>query len=181
MSGYDQLNCIGNRVRQYRKDKCFSMQDLAEHCRLSINTISLIERGKVSPNVTTLIRISEALEISASLLFNDCSPSRAFVIPSHASGFMNQLDHFARFATRNESWQTGEGMKNRQMCLCINGRVEYMAHDQSVFLKPGDSLSFCGEALHRWINSTCHTGVIILVIPPSCSHTKITEVLDVSK
>lgn len=179
MVGHDQLKCLGNRVRQYRKAKSFSMKNLAEECSLSTNTISLIERGRVSPTAMTLIKISEVLEIPASILFSDCGPSRAYAIRSSKLGVLQHLDQFAHFATNNEPHDTDSGEISRQMGLCINGQVEFKAHDQSINLRPGDCLCFCEEAYHRWINTNNHAGVIILVIPANSPQTKIVEVLNV--
>lgn len=45
---------VSSRVRTLREERGLSMRALAERCRVSPNTISLIEREMTSPNVSTL-------------------------------------------------------------------------------------------------------------------------------
>ena len=56
---------IGQNIKEFRKKKGWSQQKLAEKTSLSFNTITRLEQGiGNSPTLKTLLKLSEALEIS---------------------------------------------------------------------------------------------------------------------
>lgn len=60
---------LGSRIRELRKLKGISQLDLAYDMDMSMNTISGIELGKISPKIDTLKKISKKLNINISELF----------------------------------------------------------------------------------------------------------------
>lgn len=55
---------LAKQLKEYRKRKGWTQQKLAEKTGLSFNTITKIEQGiGDSPNLKTLLKLSEALEI----------------------------------------------------------------------------------------------------------------------
>jgi len=67
----DLLVIIGRKIRETRKAKRMTLVQLARMTDLSKSLISQIENAKVSPSVATLDKISEALEIKLTDLFNN--------------------------------------------------------------------------------------------------------------
>ena len=65
----DKLLILGQRIRFERLEKGLSQEELAEKTDLSRRAISCIECGVNDPKYTTLIKISEALDINISNLF----------------------------------------------------------------------------------------------------------------
>lgn len=59
---------LGEAIREARTEAGPSQEDFANSLKIDRTTISLIERGKQVPNVWTLYRLSEQLEVSASEL-----------------------------------------------------------------------------------------------------------------
>ena len=59
---------IGQRIRKARNDKKLSQEDLAFKAGLSTCSISDIELGKTNLGVLTLIKIIEALNVSADII-----------------------------------------------------------------------------------------------------------------
>lgn len=55
---------IGERLRALREERNISMRSLATKSGLSANALSMIERGKASPSVSTLYKLADALGIS---------------------------------------------------------------------------------------------------------------------
>ena len=73
-------DAIGSRVRATRKEKtALSQEGLARKANISLNLINRLERGTVNdPHISTLIRISEALDVPVEyLLFGEGSPKAA--------------------------------------------------------------------------------------------------------
>jgi transcriptional regulator with XRE-family HTH domain len=60
------LLALGKRMRQLRDKQGFSQEAFADHCGLHRTAISLIERGKRVPTLTTLLTISQGFDISLS-------------------------------------------------------------------------------------------------------------------
>ncbi|MDI6641519.1 MAG: helix-turn-helix transcriptional regulator [Elusimicrobiota bacterium] len=65
---------IGQQIRNKRKAKSLTLEDLAEKCGREWSYISQIERGKSIPSIETLFRICNALEISLTDLFKVHKP-----------------------------------------------------------------------------------------------------------
>jgi DNA-binding XRE family transcriptional regulator len=64
------LRELGNRLRQLRGERGFSQEGFAEVCGLHRTAIGLIERGKSSSRLDTLLMISQALDVPVSRLLS---------------------------------------------------------------------------------------------------------------
>ncbi len=62
---------IGKLIKQLRREKGMSQKDLAAKAHLAQSAISYIESGSKHPNIDTIRRLADALEISMSSLFPD--------------------------------------------------------------------------------------------------------------
>ena len=63
---------LGMHIRKRRKEKKYTLEQLAEKLDVSTTFIGQIERAKGIPSLETLIKIANVLEISTdSLLFGD--------------------------------------------------------------------------------------------------------------
>lgn len=62
---------IGNNIKNFRKEKNLTQKDLALKIGVTDATINRYERGEREPNMTTLDKISNALEISINDLIKD--------------------------------------------------------------------------------------------------------------
>ena len=55
---------VSTRLRELREGRGISMRTLATRSGLSANALSMIERGKTSPSVSTLYKLAAALGVS---------------------------------------------------------------------------------------------------------------------
>ncbi len=63
---------LGTKIRNRRKEKNYTLEQLAEKLDVSTTFIGQIERAKGIPSLETLVKIANVLEISTdSLLFGD--------------------------------------------------------------------------------------------------------------
>jgi transcriptional regulator with XRE-family HTH domain len=60
---------VGTRLKELREIRNISMRTLATKSGLSANALSMIERGKTSPSVSTLYKLADALGISITAFF----------------------------------------------------------------------------------------------------------------
>lgn len=68
---------FGKLISNKRKEKKLTLKDVSEYCGVSINFISLIERGIKSPSDNVIVRLSDILEMDEYLLlkyFNKLPP-----------------------------------------------------------------------------------------------------------
>ena len=56
---------LGQRIREQRRKKGWTMDKLAEKADLSVNYVGDLERGVKTPSLDTFIRIVEALDVPA--------------------------------------------------------------------------------------------------------------------
>lgn len=64
------LQAFGQRLRELRKSKGLSQEQLAWKAELELSQISRIERGVISAGLSQVFRIAEALEIHVRELFD---------------------------------------------------------------------------------------------------------------
>jgi transcriptional regulator with XRE-family HTH domain len=61
---------FGQRVRWLRGEHGLTQEQLAERAGISVDFLSLIERGRSSPSFENLAELADALETSVAELFN---------------------------------------------------------------------------------------------------------------
>lgn len=72
---------VGNRIRELRSGRNLTLQVLAERTGLSSSMLSLVERGKTSPSIGTLVAIASALSVHMTDLFEgDGTPEKEPVV-----------------------------------------------------------------------------------------------------
>ena len=68
MESPDLQVAFGQVIRELREGAKLSQEALSHQCGLHRTYVSLIERGKNAPSITTLWRLAEALETKPSLI-----------------------------------------------------------------------------------------------------------------
>ncbi len=173
---------IGERLRELREARNISMRTLATRSGLSANALSMIERGRASPSVSTLYKLSEALGISITAFFGEDAERKQVVylkaderarvsftrgvfeglggeqFVGRVEPFLLTLESTANSGPRNMS-HTGH-----EFVFCLRGELEYQVERQVFHLSAGDSLLFAAHLKHRWknIGGTVVTALIII-------------------
>jgi transcriptional regulator with XRE-family HTH domain len=65
------LKKVGNTLRKIRKEKGFSMENLANEAEIEYRQLGRIERGEINTSIISLLRICNTLEIEMKSLFED--------------------------------------------------------------------------------------------------------------
>ena len=65
----DQRIVFGNRVRELRKLKKLSMEELANIAEIELSQVSRIETAKANPKLSTLLILARALGVSPKEFF----------------------------------------------------------------------------------------------------------------
>jgi transcriptional regulator with XRE-family HTH domain len=173
---------IGERLRELREARNISMRALATKSGLSANALSMIERGKTSPSVSTLYKLADALGISITSFFGSDAERKQVVFlkaderarMSFTRGIFEGLGG-EQFAGRVEPFlltlenSANSGPNNmshtgHEFVFCLRGQLEYQVERQIYQLSAGDSLLFAAQLKHRWKNPgrTVTTALIII-------------------
>jgi transcriptional regulator with XRE-family HTH domain len=170
---------VGNKIRYLRKSNGLTVKQLARGCGLSANTIGLVERSEVAPNIETLCKIANALGVSPSSLFLEICKPRVVLQRADETGGETDIAGQALQILATVPYPPGcmqitpKGSKpasdfnliRRHSILCLCGQVELELDGQVYCLNPGDSLAFNSDAFHRWRNSGESTGIAVLILP----------------
>jgi transcriptional regulator with XRE-family HTH domain len=173
---------VGTRLRQLREDRKLSMRSLATASGLSANALSMIERGKTSPSVSTLYKLADALGVPITSFFGEMN-ARQSVIFIHAQerprvpfsrGVWEGLGG-EQFAGRVEPFmltlESGVSSgphsmthSGHEFVFCLRGQLDYSVEKEVYTLNAGDSLLFAAHLSHRWRNpgSTVTNALIVL-------------------
>ena len=76
---------FGQRLREQRLKHHLTLEQVAEKADLSANYIGMVERGLKEPGLATIVKILNALNISADELLCDLVPSASHVTDDEIS------------------------------------------------------------------------------------------------
>ena len=161
---------VGTRLHKLREERGMSIRELARQSGLSANAISLIERGRTSPSVSTLYLLSEAMEIPITTFFETIERNHEIVFRkgtertrvSFSRGvweglggemFKGRVQPFAlTLETGANSGPSSIVHSGHEFVVCLRGQLEYQVEDKIYLLEAGDSLLFQAYLEHRWRN-----------------------------
>lgn len=179
---------VGHRLRMLREMRNISMRGLAQKSGLSANALSMIERGKTSPSVSTLYKLADALGVPITDFFSQPvekdrvvlvrHDARAQVLFSH--GVMDALggDQFIGpvtpfLVTLQSGARSGPhhmAHSGHEFVFCLHGNLEYQVENRCYNLEPGDSLLFAAELAHAWRNTSGSAVNALIVIAGHAEH-----------
>ncbi|TFH34171.1 MAG: helix-turn-helix domain-containing protein [Anaerolineales bacterium] len=161
---------VGVRLRQLRTERGYSIRELARQSGLSANALSLIERGRTSPSVSTLYKISQALDVPITAFFQTPGEKLTMVFRKAAGrtrvpftrglweglGGEQFLGHVEPFALTLESGANSGPNSivhtGHEFVVCLRGQLEYQVENELFQLEAGDTLLFAANLNHRWRN-----------------------------
>ena len=161
---------VGARLRQLRQERQLSQRELAKRAGVTNSTISLIELNNVSPSVSSLKKILDALPISISAFFTGDEPNhpspfyRAAELTDIGDGQLIWKLVAARRPDRRMSIlheryppgsDTGEDMlehDGEEGGVVVTGQIEITVNGEVSLLGPGDAYYFDSRLPHRFRN-----------------------------
>lgn len=182
----DVLIQISNRIKERRREKNITVQELATRANVSKGLISQIENSRTIPSLMVLIDIVKALEIDLNEFFKDIrakNDSGTILIKrkneyghfekEQAVGF-----HYQRIFTQSITQSTIDivilelepGAKRPlvqtdafEYKYMLSGKIEYEFKDQKFILNAGDSMLFDGRIPHTPKNLGKKTAIMLVV------------------
>lgn len=163
---------IGGRVRQERKSRHWTLDDLAEAAGVSRRLVVNVEKGSSNPSVATLLRISDSLGIGLPALVAPPEPTSVKVTRRGEGAALWSTAHGGRgvLVAGTEppdvvelwDWSLSPGDMHtseahsegtRELIHVLTGTVTVQVADQSVTLKVGDAVAFPGDVDHSYANT----------------------------
>src|SRR4030066_2324934 len=161
---------VGQQLRQLRDQRGISIRELGRISGLSANALSMIERGLSSPSVSTLYRLTDALNIPITALFRQDQAQEPIVFRSVTTrtrvpfplgvweglggeAFTGRMQPF--MLTLESGAESGKEIiihTGSEFVICLSGKLEYEVEGKFYTLEAGDSLLFAARLTHRWRN-----------------------------
>lgn len=179
---------VGKRIRTLREQHGLSLRALAERCGLSVNTISLIERGVNSPTVASLNVLAAALNVPITEFFRsehdrttvhvrrgervrfqrqdiDIESLGAGLRDQHLEPFMMTIPAGTREVDPHPVAHGGQ-----EFVYCLEGLIDYEVARTTYRLEPGDALLFEAAQPHRCLNAGTTDARVLFVFSSRDGH-----------
>ena len=181
---------LGNKIRNLRKHRALTLQEVSDFTGLSKPLLSQIENNIAAPPIATLIKISTALGVKISHFFQDQNmEDRIVVVRKNERYSVKKLFHHKDETRIGYRWESlaypmvGKQMepfiveiepreeqelmfndhKGEEFHFILDGIVEFRSSEQVHHLKKGDSIYFDSSIPHalRGIGGMAKSLIII--------------------
>jgi transcriptional regulator with XRE-family HTH domain len=173
-SVHETAAAIGPRVRKLRRERGFSLQQLATRAGLSAAAIHKIESNGMTPTITTLLKLAAALNRSVSYFIDEGESPRPVELvkreerpPVFTSKQGLRLQNIsgrygpfflagaeAEIEPRASSGDEPMEHPGEELVLVTKGALEFTIEEQTYRLRSGDSIHFRTNRPHAWRNPT---------------------------
>jgi quercetin dioxygenase-like cupin family protein len=178
------IEMIGSKIRTIRKEKGFTLENMATKTGLSKGLLSQVERGISQPSLDSLWKITKALESSMVHFFEEIDQKHVHLIRKHkrrqlllpeTNGSVTLLSASgnAKLAMLEVRLQPGEVVKDSfvqregEECLTVTqGSIQVRLGEEEYLLETGDSMYLASAQSHIVENAGDEEAVIIWSITP---------------
>ena len=180
----------GNEIRQLRKLRGITLQQLALSTGKSVGFLSQVERNLTKPSVAALQDISEALSVHIGWFFPDDARGPAdekeFIVRRQNrrrltyselsdTDYLGLHDHLlssnlngelalgiSRYEPGASTGDDSYGHKGEEAGVVLSGVLELTLDDKTHVLQAGDSFSFKSGLKHRYANPSASEETIVV-------------------
>ena len=178
---------LGERVRGLRLKRGLSLTALAKATGLTKGFLSLVERGRKAPSISTLLRLSQAFRLSMGGLLGEPKRSepayslvrvgerRKYAREGSLYGYRYAAVAFRKEDKRMEPFIVSPPLRiprkffqheGDEMVFVLSGKVEIQLGEQRMRLVPGDCLYFDAGLPHRSHSLGSTRAVTLVVVSP---------------
>ncbi|WP_282635833.1 helix-turn-helix domain-containing protein [Sphingobacterium thalpophilum] len=177
---------ISYKIKEIRKDKGITIQEVADRAGVSKGLISQIENNRTIPSLLVLINIISALNVDLNEFFKDFNSDldsgpiivrkKESYVPfekESADGFLykrifssavdSSTMDIVLLELRPDAQRPMVETEAYEYKYMIKGRVEYMFQDRQVSLEEGDSIFFNGRLPHTPRNTDKENALMLIV------------------
>ena len=168
---------IGSKIKELRKARNLTLQDVARETGFSPALISQIENNNVSPPIATLSKIARFFDVKIGLFFEeeevDCKyevvrkadrrvVSRVISVAGTGHGYTyealsfrkrnKKMEPFLVTVARRPDEETLYNHEGEEFLLILNGQAEILLEDERILLQEGDAVYFDATLRHRLLS-----------------------------
>jgi transcriptional regulator with XRE-family HTH domain len=179
---------LGEKIKTLRMEKSWSLQDLSEKSGISAAGIHKIESNGITPTITTMMKIADALGKKVSYFIEEEEKDAIFVpardrkpiftfkggldlqgISAKKYGDFIMTAAYSVVEVGASSGKKPMNHRGEELVYCLQGKMEFKVKDKIYILNPGDSLHFRTHQEHSWKNvGEVQAKLIwVLAVPPS--------------
>jgi transcriptional regulator with XRE-family HTH domain len=176
---------LGKRIKQYRKDRGLTLQELAEKTGYTKGYLSKIENSGKGPPVSVLINISKTLDISISDIFGEPQESspicvvkkrerRSIARDGSLFGYAYETlahnfpkKHMQPFIAKiplNPKENVIFQHKGEEMSFLLEGKAKFFHGEKEFILEEGDCVYFDAGITHYAVSLEDKEAICLLVI-----------------
>jgi quercetin dioxygenase-like cupin family protein len=173
-----ELQRLGMLLKDLRKKKTFTLSMLSERAQCSIGYLSQVERGMISPTISTFKKIATALDVDLMYFFNEESSSTSYVVrknkrkkvvyellkPAGKTGTLEPL--LIRFKPGAKSETKAFTHQGEECLYVLKGKLNFYLNNETYLLNEGDSIWYPAFIGHGWENVLNKTALVIRVTTP---------------
>jgi len=167
---------IGNKVRELREKRRYTLHDMTAKTGLSKDLLSQIEKGEFIPPIATLMKLAGAFGVNMGHFFKDEAGTVKIAVtraherkritrrPHHHEGEVNyiyealeirkpnkQMEPFmVEFPVQDTSEMVFVSHQGEEFLHLLEGQLEFRSVDQVEVLNPGDSIYFESDISHSF-------------------------------
>lgn len=175
-------NNLGFSIKDLRLNKRMTLSEVSKKSGLSISFLSQVERSKSSVTLTSLKKISEALEVNVSHFFNLQEKNSASIVRkqdreeqpyqevnfsySNLSGNIQNPIFEPIIATLlpGENQKKPYSHKGQEFLYVLEGVLKVILDNEEELLYPGDSLHIESAKPHAWFNDSNEPVKLLIVV-----------------
>jgi transcriptional regulator with XRE-family HTH domain len=176
---------LGERLRGLRLKHGLSLKSLANSTGLTKGFLSLVERGRKAPSISTLLRLSQHFRLSMGGLLGEPKASepayslvrvgerRKYAREGSRYGYSYEAMAFRKDDKRMEPFIVSPPARvprksfqheGDEMVFVLSGRVEIQLGEERIMLGPGDCLYFDAAVPHRSHSIGSRRAVTLVVV-----------------
>lgn len=160
---------IGVTLKNLRKERKFTLKELAQQTSVSISFLSQVERGKSSVTLESLKKIADALDVNPSVFFaedevKDNSTIEPFYYKDLSSG-VRDASFSPILVTLNPGETEGSAFSHsgHEFLFVVKGLLTVEINGDRMQLHEQESIMFEASKTHYWFNHTKSTVQFLVV------------------
>jgi transcriptional regulator with XRE-family HTH domain len=180
-----ELQLLGAKLKRLRKNANLTLASLSATAGCSIGYLSQVERGQVSPTISSFKKIAKTLGVDLMYFFNDSKPMNSYVVrkreraklsnptakviyellkPAGLKGLLEPL--LIRFKPGAHSETRTYTHEGEECLVIVKGKLEFYLGAETYLLNEGDSIWYPATIGHGWRNPVNEETLAIRVTTP---------------
>jgi transcriptional regulator with XRE-family HTH domain len=181
---------IGKKLRELRKEKGLTLQDVARATGFSASLISLIESENVSPPIATLAKIASVLNVNMGYFFGEAEDNKKIEVVRRGRGKRvrrvisrsgvkhgysyealsyrlkeKKMEPFLlTVKTKGGDEKSVYNHKGEEFLMVLKGRATLIYGEEKIHLNEGDCVYFDSKVKHRLLSRGTLPARVLAVI-----------------